>query len=147
MRYSKLILEQWREGRKHGFPQCCRARFIVDCIRPSLSDTLLPKGLASRLKRLTHPRHAVADGMVPCEYHLAAYLLTGDRTKWRKPLPPTMCCTRRNDLVEAGYVALSKETIPPDEGEGAEFSVWMFGLTKDDQINISNCPFCGAALD
>lgn len=145
MRGLDFIRNQWTEGARHGFPPCCRARYIVDQLRPSLLDAVLPEGVAGRVRRLTHPRFSVADGMVPCELHLVAYLATGDKTGWRNPLPATMCCQMRRDLVENGHVHLEREAFDVD-GIGP-VAIWMFGTTAENAISVNACPYCGKALD
>lgn len=148
----------WKEGAFHGFPRCCRARYVFDRVRPHLSD-LFPADVAARLRRLS-PRRALADGMVPCEWHALAYVLTGDRSGWRHPRPPrTTCCDVRERLVDGGEVRLWRERIEPDPhpdhevcacGTDAPVDVWIFALEPGDDapaISVTHCPWCGAALD
>jgi hypothetical protein len=155
------IRYHWREGERHGFPRCCRARYIVDRVRPSVLDAVLPEGVAGRVRRLL-PRYGLGDGMVPCEAHALLYLATGDRSGWRKPLPPGECCQLRADLVGGGSVYLARIHVEPEEssvvncgedwddaGQLAEaVDVWMFSPDGDPNngISVSHCPWCGAAL-
>lgn len=143
------VREQWAEGERHGFPKCCRARYIADrLLDPVGPRRLLPDGLGGRLVRL-RPRYSVADGMVPCEAHLLGYLLTGDRSGWRKPRAPGMCCQLRADIVAGGYARLTRETFCPTDDDGEELdevTVWMLG-EGDGAISVTHCPWCGAALD
>jgi hypothetical protein len=87
--------------------------------------------------------------MVPCEYHLLRYLVDGDKTKWRKPLPEEWCCDMRRSLVEGGWVTLVRETFKPEDEHGIiadeVVTIWMFGR-GEDAISVTCCPWCGAAL-
>lgn len=70
------------EGRKHDIPWCCGLRFGWDCERPKPLRRVAPR-FGGRLSSITSPRKAFAlwdgQGYVPCEYHLAKWLVTGDR--------------------------------------------------------------------
>lgn len=66
-------------GRENNIPLCCSARFAWDAIRPRPLGYLFPRQVR-RLGRLS-PRmaFAVADqqGYVPCEFHLAKWIVLG----------------------------------------------------------------------
>lgn len=133
--------ELWAEGRHHGFPPCCIARFIFDPVR------ILPGGRAlGRVLRLT-PRRAVSDGMVPCEYHLAHYLLTGDRARWRRrrTAPMEACCETRAYFEREGDLVFERgaEVSNPETGEvQARLDLWMV----KEVGAIHYCPWCGKEL-
>ena len=136
--------EHWRAGRDHGFPRCCRARFILDAKRP---HTLSRIGIVERLIHLLSPRRRLADGMVPCEMHALQWLLTGRREHWRRPNP--VCCETRRDL--RGHANIEAVEIDPEEMgfEGgmnvAPMRVWMFRI-GEEEISVGFCPWCGERL-
>lgn len=71
------------EGRRHDIPWCCGLRFGFDMARPKILPRFGSVGM--RLHQVLHsgPRHTFAgldgQGYVPCEFHLARWLLTGER--------------------------------------------------------------------
>jgi len=82
-----VILRVWGwadEGRQHGIPTCCGIRFGIGCERPKPFARFFPR-TAVRIGRMFSPRLAFAaydqQGYVPCEAHLALWLLTGYRPK------------------------------------------------------------------
>lgn len=140
------IKAQWEEGRRHGFPPCCRARWIFDRLRPSFLDNVFPSDVAARLRPLLSIRYGLADGMVPCEYHAARFLIDGDRTRWRRrrTTPITSCCDTFSFMLEDGIVRL--ETVEPDEVISEKGHIWMMSATPEEGISISRCPWCGTDL-
>lgn len=142
------VVEQWDEGAKHGFPPCCRARFIVSHLRPPLLSRVAPV-LSRRLRGFT-PRHVIADGMVPCEYHLLHWVVTGDKGGWRKPAGEGMCCQTRKDLVGSGEVLLARIRCEPDEYISEVAYPWIFHADAEEGtpgISIDHCPWCGEPLE
>lgn len=145
---SVSVVDLWAEGRHHGFPPCCIARFVLDPAR--LLGAALPAGRVSRMVgRLVSlgPRHAVADGMVPCEGHLVHYLLTGDRSSWRRrrTAPLEACCEARAYFEAEGLVAHERgaEVSDPETGEvEARLDLWMV----EGVGAVSYCPWCGQRL-
>lgn len=141
----RILREQWNEGRRHGFPACCVARYALDRVRPRLVTSVVPGKAGDRLSFLLSPRMVFADGMVPCEYHLARYILNGDRTGWRrKPEAGEPCCDHWRHFEAEKLVRF--ETFEPEDEDGVvmegSVSVWMFGR-GDDAVSISRCPWCG----
>lgn len=152
MRGVSWASTQWKEGERHGFPRCCRARFILSHGRPKPLEHLAP-GIMGRLRRLT-PRFAVADGMVPCEYHLLKWLWNGDRRGWRDPLDPENgeCCEVRQDLERGGVVSIRQERYEDEELFSEPYRPWMLFLLDEnggarDGISITACPWCGVPLE
>ena len=137
----------WAAGECFGFPRCCRARFIVSQMRPRVLSLLAP-GLASRLAQLS-PRMAVADGLVPCEYHLARWLLTGVRADRRAQPTHDLCCDHRQDMADVDAAHIARQFVSgedPSTGETVTGYAW-FLTTDHDDIQIDACPWCGTRLE
>lgn len=146
---------QWRQGDLHGFHRCCRARFIASSARPRLLGRIAPS-LSDRLRWL-RPRHVIADGCVPCEFHLLRWLLDGRKDHWRNPLPPGACCQFVKDLqsgqdIDIG-LSLEREDIEEFEYESGEVmsvagqgvKVWWLGI-GEERASVDYCPWCGSRL-
>ena len=145
----------WREGARHGFHRCCRARFIASNARPRLFERVAP-GLALRLRKL-RPRHVIADGCVPCELHAMRWLLDGRTDHWRDTLPPGVCCQFVKDLhsgqnIDIG-LSLEREDIEELEHEDGEVMsvagqgvrIWWMGI-GEERASVHFCPWCGTDL-
>ena len=157
----KNAAEFWDEGSKHGFPPCCKARFILSTLRPHVFTDKIAPNFFYRLRKHFNLRHVLADGMVPCEYHALKYLVTGDKTGWRdRSVKPPVCCEMRRDLEEEGTVSLRYVQFFAQDFEGggqdllseASFWVWMLEFPSqegepDFEISVHNCPWCGTALE
>lgn len=96
---------------------------------------------------------ALADGMVPCEYHLAKWVLQGTREGWRAPLEKGMCCETRSDLERSGVAVIQKVTYEPDPEDEMEVlsevaTFWMltFQGEVEEGISVAHCPWCGSEL-
>lgn len=91
--FTRNVVDWVQEGHKHGIPTCCGIRFGLSQVirlRYRIDSRLQGTpfhGLASRVQDLT-PRHAYAhcfnEGYIPCEYHLAKWLLTNQRPEIRQ---------------------------------------------------------------
>lgn len=89
-----MVYEWAEEGHKHGIPTCCGIRFGIDWERPKLGWYIpLPatRVLVRAACLFPAPRRAFAmhdgQGYVPCEFHLALWLLTGYRPDIRQDDP------------------------------------------------------------
>jgi hypothetical protein len=153
----------WGEGSIHGFPPCCKARFIVSVLRPRFIRHRLAPNFFTRWKMNLSLRHSLADGMVPCEYHALKYLVTGDKTGWRKNRETTeTCCEVRRDLEDSGIATLKRTQIKFEDVDGGKdlllsdetYWVWMLNLPVQEEegrpeheISVHNCPWCGTPLE
>ena len=155
------IFKFWEEGTKYGFPPCCKARFILSRVRPRFFRHRIAPGFFARINQHYGFRRALADGMVPCEYHALKYLLTGDKTSWRKrDMRPDICCETRRDLEDAGIAVVKKHKLKAsdvDEGQDlladSVFWIWLLHLPVvegegggEHSISVHNCPWCGSPL-
>ena len=136
----------WGQGRRFGFPTCCIVRFLAGTVVHRVTDPPVYDvyGFRDRLRTTLNPRYVMGDGLVPCEYHVLKYLLTGSKKGWRNEQEPDMCCERRKTLEEAGLIRL-------DRLSAYDESVWMFAWLSESgrslgEINVERCPWCGGPL-
>jgi hypothetical protein len=138
----------WADGSLYSIPVCCRVRWIADRLWPSPLRRLAPN-LHGRLLKL-RPRYAVADGIVPCEAHLARYLLTGRPTVPDPRRNPTgLCCEIRAIMADHGVV-LERVTVETTDEAGRSTGwaqPWMLQVEGETACNVSVCPWCGVVLE
>ncbi len=79
------------EGHEHGIPTCCGIRFGIEWERPKVGwflPRITLKSWVRFIRLFPTPRAAFASldqqGYVPCEYHLARWVLTGERPDIRQ---------------------------------------------------------------
>ena len=135
-------IDGWKAGEHNHIPRCCRLRWLSNPFRPSVLSRVAPD-LSNRLRRHLRPRYAIADGVVPCEYHALRFLLTGQR-----PVPDDMrnnsadgfCCEHREAMAKHAGVTIQASEHPDYLGV-------PFLLTgEDEQFSLMHCPWCGEGL-
>lgn len=150
------LAEHWRRGALYGFPACCRAQYLVEAavVHPLLEALPPPLGApARRALRLT-PRHALADGLVPCTAHAAWWLLTG-----RPPVSPARrnraesCCETRDAMERVGVRVLLVSAGDVDGMLDTDICIHVLRQSGSDSpemaegdIHIHRCPWCGHTL-
>lgn len=150
------LLDHWRAGQHYRFPLCCRIEFIKDQILMEPVQAVLPEALqetAYRLRKALSVRYHLADGLVPCSYHAARWVVTG-----KPPMDPServggdKCCEFR----DLGPEILDLHLVPLVLPEYPDSVVWVLRQgeeegPKDDMleadIHVHHCPWCGTSLN
>lgn len=153
----QYIAAEWQAGDRHGFPPCCRARFILAQLRPHPLREVAPY-FAQRLRRIT-PRGAVADGYVPCEYHVLKWLVTGRPgvEMDRRNKHVDTCCEYRDTFAALGVqvrqtVLRGSEIADPEDkfdiDPKAKVTIWELEVDGLGEIGVTVrcCPWCGKEL-
>lgn len=155
------LMGVWREGRRWGFPPCCRLRFYVQV----QMDRVLPPVL-TRAASLS-PRRALADGYVPCEYHALKWVLTGKpsvdpASRVEHFTENAMCCVNRahnEDFLIRPFMEFVTEVYGTGnfdsepvigDGFGAELDMLLWYVVNREGVQVFGpiecCPWCGAPL-
>lgn len=140
------VAAAWTEGARQGFPLCCRVQFCA--------DVAIWRAFPPSFQRLWQiaPRRAISDGLVPCWYHTARWLLTG-----KPPMDPgarlggSRCCDARDTMEsECGTVIRVDVVEAFMDGEDEPprmIAIPQLHIDGAEPVHCPHCPWCGKQIE